>query len=168
MADRASSTVTTRRVPATHGRTRAVPSPAPAVEPAPDGTRVLAARPGEEPWTAAEVDEARAELAADVARLTSELAAMESRLGEVMRDGGDGAGDDQADTGAKAYEREQGLMFITGTRDTIFQIEQALSRLDAGTYGDCESCGEPIGKARLQAFPRATVCVSCKQRQERR
>ncbi|MBN9325656.1 MAG: TraR/DksA family transcriptional regulator, partial [Cellulomonas sp.] len=41
-------------------------------------------------------------------------------------------------------------------------------RIAAGTYGACESCGKPIGKARLQAFPRATLCVECKQREERR
>jgi len=47
-------------------------------------------------------------------------------------------------------------------------VERALQRLDTGTYGTCENCGNPIGKARLQAFPRATLCVSCKQREERR
>ena len=48
------------------------------------------------------------------------------------------------------------------------QTERALARIDEGTYGTCESCGEPIGKARLQAFPRAVLCVACKQREERR
>ncbi|MDH6191902.1 RNA polymerase-binding protein DksA [Streptomyces sp. CZ24] len=48
------------------------------------------------------------------------------------------------------------------------QTEQALVRLDEGTYGTCENCGNAIGKARLQAFPRATLCVDCKQKQERR
>ncbi|MDG4532298.1 TraR/DksA C4-type zinc finger protein [Streptomyces sp. AV19] len=48
------------------------------------------------------------------------------------------------------------------------QTERALGRLGAGTYGLCENCGRPIGKARMQAFPRATLCVECKQRQERR
>ena len=48
------------------------------------------------------------------------------------------------------------------------QIQQALRMLDEGTYGFCENCGRPIGKLRLAAFPRATMCVSCKQRQERR
>ena len=50
----------------------------------------------------------------------------------------------------------------------LAQNERALARIEAGTYGVCESCGEPIGKARLQAFPRATLCVACKQREERR
>jgi DnaK suppressor protein len=53
-------------------------------------------------------------------------------------------------------------------RDLLARSEQALARIDAGTYGVCESCEQPIGKARLQAFPRATLCVSCKQREERR
>jgi DnaK suppressor protein len=44
----------------------------------------------------------------------------------------------------------------------------AIERLDNGTYGICESCGNPIGKLRLQAAPRATLCVTCKTKQERR
>ncbi|MFN8076349.1 MAG: TraR/DksA C4-type zinc finger protein [Kineosporiaceae bacterium] len=172
MADRAASTVAARRAAATHGRTRAGHPPAAAPEPdaaAPaTAGRVPAVRPGEEPWTEEEILGIRSELTSDVDRLGHELEAMQARLDEMMRDGGDGAGDDQADTGAKAYEREQGLTFLTGTRATIFQLEQAVARLDDGSFADCDSCGEAIGKARLQAFPRATVCVSCKQRQERR
>ena len=53
-------------------------------------------------------------------------------------------------------------------QDLPDQGERALDRIDAGTCGVCESCGQPIGKARLLAFPRATLCVVCKQRQERR
>ncbi|MBU4337387.1 MAG: TraR/DksA C4-type zinc finger protein, partial [Actinobacteria bacterium] len=48
------------------------------------------------------------------------------------------------------------------------QTQHALDRIRSGTYGVCESCGEPVGKARLQAFPRANLCVECKQREERR
>jgi len=54
------------------------------------------------------------------------------------------------------------------SRDLLEQNERAIERIEAGTYGVCESCGKPIGKARLQAFPRATLCVTCKQREERR
>ena len=53
-------------------------------------------------------------------------------------------------------------------REMLAQIERALERIDDGTYGVCESCGNPIGKMRLQAFPRATLCMACKQREERR
>ena len=45
---------------------------------------------------------------------------------------------------------------------------RALARIADGTYGVCESCGKPIGKRRLMAFPRATMCMECKQREERR
>ncbi len=48
------------------------------------------------------------------------------------------------------------------------QIDRALARIEDGTYGVCESCGQPIGKLRLMAFPRATLCMTCKQREERR
>ena len=50
----------------------------------------------------------------------------------------------------------------------LAQTERALARIDDGTYGVCESCGNPIGKMRLMAFSRATLCMSCKQREERR
>lgn len=57
---------------------------------------------------------------------------------------------------------------MNNTRDMLEQTTRALARIDAGTFGRCDSCGEAIGKARVQAFPRATLCVSCKQREERR
>jgi DnaK suppressor protein len=48
------------------------------------------------------------------------------------------------------------------------QMRRAIARIDAGAYGYCESCGKAIPKARLQAFPAATLDVECKQREERR
>jgi DnaK suppressor protein len=48
------------------------------------------------------------------------------------------------------------------------QAQQAYRLFEAGHYGICESCGQPIGKDRLQVFPRATMCMACKQREERR
>jgi DnaK suppressor protein len=50
----------------------------------------------------------------------------------------------------------------------LVQSERALARIAAGTYGECESCGQAVGKARLQVFPRATLCKDCKEKQERR
>ena len=86
----------------------------------------------------------------------------------LMRDSGDGAGQDQADMGATSFERDQELDVLNSERDKLHQIDRALARIDDGTYGVCESCGEPIGKMRLMAFPRATLCMTCKQREERR
>ncbi|MES9808656.1 TraR/DksA family transcriptional regulator [Streptomyces cinereoruber] len=128
----------------------------------------LAVRPGEDPWTPEEVAEARDGLQAEVLRLRSELAHSQEELTGLMRDSGDGAGDDQADTGTKNITREHELALAANAREMLEQTEHALERLDAGTYGLCEVCGKPIGKARMQAFPRATLCVEDKQRQERR
>jgi DnaK suppressor protein len=57
---------------------------------------------------------------------------------------------------------------VNSERDKLNQIERALNRIQDGSYGQCESCGQPIGKMRLMAFPRATLCMTCKQREERR
>ncbi|MDX3533918.1 TraR/DksA C4-type zinc finger protein [Streptomyces sp. MB09-01] len=128
----------------------------------------LAVRPGEDPWTQAEVDEARSGLLSEVLRLRAELDASEVAISGLMRDSGDGAGDDQADTGTKNITRESELALAANASSMLEQTERALERLEAGTYGLCENCGQPIGKARMQAFPRATLCVDCKQKQERR
>ncbi|MCT2593392.1 TraR/DksA family transcriptional regulator [Streptomyces sp. N2-109] len=128
----------------------------------------LAVRPGEDPWTPEEVAEARAELESEAARLHAEILASEEALVGLMRDSGDGAGDDDADTGTKNITREHEMSLAANAREMVYQTERALERLEAGTYGLCENCGNPIGKARMQAFPRATLCVECKQKQERR
>ncbi|MFJ8886247.1 TraR/DksA family transcriptional regulator [Streptomyces sp. NPDC102402] len=128
----------------------------------------LAVRPGEDPWTPEEVDAARTELTGEVLRLRTELEASGAALAGLMRDSGDGAGDDDADTGTKNITREHELSLAAHAQETLDQTERALARLDAGTYGLCEVCGKPIGKARMQAFPRATLCVEDKQKQERR
>ncbi|WP_406015220.1 TraR/DksA family transcriptional regulator [Streptomyces sp. NBC_00984] len=128
----------------------------------------LAVRPGEDPWTSEEVAEARAVLSSETMRLRSELEAASAALAGLMRDSGDGAGDDEADTGTKNITREHEMSLAANAQEMLEQTERALARLDAGTYGLCEICGNPIGKARMQAFPRATLCVEDKQKQERR
>ncbi|MFI5566248.1 TraR/DksA C4-type zinc finger protein [Streptomyces sp. NPDC051740] len=160
--------VTTVGAKKTPGTATAAKSPVPkarigAVEPGD-----LAVRPGEEPWTPEEVEEARAELTSEALRLREEITASEQSLAGLMRDSGDGAGDDDADTGTKNITREHELALAANAREMLTQSERALQRLDAGTYGLCENCGNPIGKARMRAFPRATLCVECKQKQERR
>ena len=100
-------------------------------------------------------------------RLTDELANAEVGLADLIRDSGDGAGDDQADAGSKTFERGHEMSLANNSRSMVDQVQHALARIDEGTYGTCESCGKPIGKHRLQAFPRATLCLSCKQAEER-
>ena len=128
----------------------------------------LVVREDESPWTAKELKEVRAELDTEIKRLTAEISSAETDLNEFLKEPIDGAGDDQADAGAKSFEREHELSLVAGARTGLEQNLHALARLEDGTYGICENCGNPIGKLRLQAYPRATLCMTCKSRQERR
>ena len=122
----------------------------------------------ESAWNATELKAIRSELAKELVRLQSELTAIESEMDALIADAGDGAGDDQADAGTKTFEREHEMSLVINARDMVLQTERALERIDTKTYGNCEECGSPIGKARLQVFPRATLCMFCKQKEERR
>ncbi len=128
----------------------------------------LAVLADEKPWTAAETKAVRVELEDDLQRLRKELDLSAKELQDLLRDGVDGAGNDQADVGSTSLERDAEMSLAANQRVLLLQTEKALDRLDKGTYGSCELCGEPIGKMRLQAFPRATLCKACKQREERR
>ena len=123
---------------------------------------------GEENWTATEMKAIRSELAKDLQRLKRELEEIESEMDDLIEASGVGAGDDQADAGAKTFEREHEISLVYNARDMVLQTERALERIDTKTYGRCEDCGSAIGKARLQVFPRATLCMLCKQKEERR
>jgi DnaK suppressor protein len=127
----------------------------------------LPVRGDEEPWSPQELDELRREVEGERARLRQEIAAGDDQIAQLIRDSGDGAGEDQADSGSKAFEREHELILVGNARDLLAQNERALGRIHDGSYGLCASCGTPIGKRRLLAFPRATLCVTCKQQEER-
>ena len=122
----------------------------------------------EAPWTAAELKAVRTEISKDLARLRQELAVVEAEMDELISESGEGAGDDQADSGTKTFEREHEMSLVINARDMVLQTERALDRIDSKSYGNCEECGNAIGKARLQVFPRATLCMICKQKEERR
>ena len=130
-------------------------------------TPVLAAE-GETPWSVQELKAIRSEISADLERLRQELATVEAEMDELSSDSGEGAGDDQADSGTKTFEREHEMSLVINARDMVLQTERALARIDSKSYGSCEECGAAIGKARLQVFPRATLCMICKQKEERR
>ncbi|CAI9399398.1 MULTISPECIES: TraR/DksA family transcriptional regulator [Aestuariimicrobium] len=128
----------------------------------------LPVRDGEEPWTEAEIAEVRDELVAEIAQLNKKIRQHEEELADILKEGSDGAGRDPADVGSSNFERDQELSLAQNSREMLDQAQLALRLFDSGDYGLCENCGNPIGKARLQAFPRATMCVTCKQRSERR
>jgi RNA polymerase-binding protein DksA len=128
----------------------------------------LRVKEGETAWTKAEIKEVRSELTEIRNKVSATLAAQEEELAQLMRDAGDGAGHDQADMGATSFERDHELTVVNNEREKLAQIDRALARIADGSYGICESCGNPIGKMRVMAFPRATLCMTCKQREERR
>jgi DnaK suppressor protein len=128
----------------------------------------VTASDGEAPWTASELKAIRTEIVRDLAHLQQELAVVEAEMNELISESGEGAGDDQADSGTKTFEREHEMSLVINARDMVLQTERALDRIDNKTYGNCEECANAIGKARLQVFPRATLCMICKQKEERR
>ncbi|MFC0359548.1 TraR/DksA family transcriptional regulator [Kytococcus schroeteri] len=121
----------------------------------------------EEPWSKAELAEVRTELESELARLTQELEIAESDLYELVSSS-QGSQGDEADAGSFSSERQHEMSLAENSRSMLLQTTTALGRIADGTYGRCENCDQAIGKMRLQAFPRATLCMPCKQHQERR
>ncbi len=132
------------------------------------GAAALPVRPGEKPWTEKELAGVRRELEDEASGLRQDISTAESEVAARLGDAVGDAGDDSADAGAKTFQREHELALTENARELLAQTERVLAKIKDGTYGVCESCGQPVGKARLQAFPRATLCVACKQREERR
>jgi DnaK suppressor protein len=119
--------------------------------------------------SAAETEKIRQALVERRDELQTEYDQSLSEITELQRERlADSAGDDQADTGTKTFEREQEISLANNLLERITQVERAIDRLGAGNYGWCERCGDPIPVERLAAFPSATLCVSCKQLEERR
>lgn len=129
-------------------------------------TRVTRTANSGDTWSDDELAEVRERLQREIAELNADISRAEAEL--KSGNASEGAGDDPADAGAKTYEREREIALTLNARDLLAQNERAIARITAGTYGVCESCHKPIGKERLQAFLRATLCVACKQREERR
>ncbi|HMB08901.1 MAG TPA: TraR/DksA family transcriptional regulator [Isosphaeraceae bacterium] len=66
-----------------------------------------------------------------------------------------------ADIGTENYDQEFTLELIENEQDTLGEVHEALGRIDAGTFGRCEECGEPIARPRLQALPYTRHCIQC-------
>ncbi|MFL6065497.1 MAG: TraR/DksA family transcriptional regulator [Friedmanniella sp.] len=133
-----------------------------------DNAALLPVRPGEDPWTEEELGEVIEVLEADIVRFAEQLQVSTAELVGMLRDGTEGAGRDPADVGSANFERDAEMSLANNAREMLDQSKLALRHIELGTYGSCDNCGQPIGKGRLQAFPRATLCVKCKQREERR
>jgi DnaK suppressor protein len=85
------------------------------------------------------------------------------RVGQSMSDAG---AEDLVDRANDAYNREF-MLSLSGTeRDALFEVEQAIERLDSGSYGNCSHCEDKIPSRRLQAVPWARYCVDCQEQAE--
>jgi RNA polymerase-binding transcription factor DksA len=73
----------------------------------------------------------------------------------------------QADAGSDAYDRDFALSLLSQEQDALYEIDQALKRIELGTYGTCEMSGKPIPHARLEAIPFARFTVECQSQLEK-
>ncbi|MEV4343791.1 TraR/DksA C4-type zinc finger protein [Actinoplanes sp. NPDC049596] len=93
----------------------------------------------------------------------AEVATLAADLEGLFAASRDSNADDEHDPeGATiGFERAQLTALLTAARERIAEVDEALARVDAGTYGTCERCGRPIGEERLAARPSARYCISC-------
>ncbi|MBB5350118.1 RNA polymerase-binding transcription factor DksA [Haloferula luteola] len=78
-----------------------------------------------------------------------------------------GSGMHQGDAGSDAYDRDFALSVLAKEQDALYEIEQALRRIERGVYGVCEMSGEKIPQARLEAIPFARLTVQCQAQWEK-
>ena len=108
-------------------------------------------------------DSARDRLAAALVEITEQIGGLERQFDEIVAAAqGSNADDEHDPEGATiAFERQQVVSLIERSRATRDDIVRAVGRLDVGTYGGCEQCGQPIGAERLEARPNALTCITC-------
>lgn len=111
------------------------------------------------------VAEQRSALIAERAALLDAAAELQAEADSLAADAepGDIQFDDESgEGGTTTIDRERDLLLSAQARAQIQEIEEALERIEQGTYGTCEGCGQPIPRARLRAMPSARLCVACK------
>lgn len=111
----------------------------------------------------------RERLEAERDRLRESIQAREEEVTQQSdRERNDFAGysNHMADGGTATFEMEKDLALVRNAQALLTDVDQALARMNDGTYGTCERCGKPIPIERLEAFPQATFCVPCKTQRE--
>ncbi len=104
------------------------------------------------------------------ARLQGDLDQMTEEA--LHKSGGDAAGNlssmplHMADLGTENFDQDFTLGLIENEQDTLGQIHDALARIERGTFGKCEECGETIGRSRLHALPYTPSCIECARKRE--
>lgn len=113
------------------------------------------------PWTPEELSSIREGLEAAVARLQTELHLLDDDMTGLASGSGGEALPDDLDVASHRSEMLQDAVQAENTAAILEQTQHVLQRLTRGMYGLCEECSASISRARLQAFPRATLCMGC-------
>ena len=152
---------------AAHGAAAPPRPPTGTVRPAKPGAKL----PGVQRVTEKDLKELETLLLAERVRVMKEMGHLESTVLKVnpRESAGDLSGYSfhMADAGTDAYEREKAFQFASTEGRLLLDLDEALRRLYRGEYGTCESCGNAIAKARLEAMPAARLCRDCKEKEER-
>ena len=159
--------------PGSIARSTGKPAAPPAARFTPTASRpsAPAAPVGVQKVTEKDLKEFEQRLLEERAKILKEMGHLENTVLKVNQR--DSAGDlsgysfHMADVGTDAMEREKAFLFASAEGRTLMEINEALRRMYRGEYGVCESCGQPIARARLEAMPHARLCVVCKEKEER-
>jgi DnaK suppressor protein len=111
----------------------------------------------------------RKRLEAELAELRGQRADLEASTGASLAEATGEVGFDEefADAGSFTFQRERDLSLVGNASDLIGKVEHALARIDAGSFGRCEACGQAIEAERLDALPYATLCLTDARRRAR-
>jgi RNA polymerase-binding transcription factor len=96
----------------------------------------------------------RVELAVEAERLREQIAKIDSGDGVLSFD------ENFADSGQVAAEQGENKVMVSKFREQLTEVEHALAKFEAGTYGQCERCGDRIGEARLEIMPATRYCIN--------
>jgi DnaK suppressor protein len=105
----------------------------------------------------ARLEQERASLLGDIETLSADNQAQQDDYG---------VGNHVADDATEVFTRERNLALRSNTQDLLAQVDAALERLTAGSYGTCARCGQEIAPERLEALPYAIYCISCQSQVE--
>jgi DnaK suppressor protein len=116
-----------------------------------------------------DVDQVRMRLLDERERVLAEMAGLQDDLSHSIEESFDEDGNDShlADSASETVDREIEQSLGDNAEHLLASIDEALTRLDEGTYGSCVRCGEPVGDERLAALPYAAKCIECKRLEER-
>jgi DnaK suppressor protein len=122
------------------------------------------------PGQSTDLAELRSRLAEERRLAESQIAAVTAQLEEIIASSQFVATDDEHDPDGStvAFERSKVSTMLNHSRARLAEVDAALERMDAGVYGKCESCDEPISIERLLARPVARLCISCATAKGRR